>query len=155
MNTTAKYGMICGAAATLLSAVISVAPVQAQLAPTAPPVSPVHGYKHGEQRTDYLHKNTDIANEDASIRAKQHTETNAFHTQDAQLHAEDLAYRKAHNGQLGAGIAARLNRDRGLDKENELTAQHRATYKAQFNTLRADKQYSAKKERMQFKNVNK
>ena len=115
----------------------------------------MHGYKHGEQRTDYLHKNADIANEDASVRAKQHAETGTFHTEDAQLHAEDLAYRKAHGGKLGAGIAARIDKDRELDKENELTAQHRATDKAQFNTLRADKQYSAKKERMQFKNVNK
>ena len=148
MQTFPKLTLLCGAAAALLSGLVAATPASAKGYDRHDSSHKQHVKLSHQQHRDFEEKRSDIRHEDASVRNKQHKETERFHAQDARLHEKDLAYRAAHHGQLSGKEAARLDRQRQLDKERELTAQHRATYKAEYNKLRATRRYDDQKARL-------
>ena len=148
MQSLPKISLLCGAAAALLSGLVAVTPASAKGYDHHDSSHKQHVKLSRQQHRDFEKKRSDIKHEDASVRRKQHKETERFHAQDARLHEKDLAYRAAHHGRLSAQEAARLDRQRDLDKERELTAQHRATYKAEYNKLRATRRYNDQKDRI-------
>ncbi len=154
MQSIHKVTLLCGAAATLVSGLIAATPASAKGHDHHDVSHKQHVKLSHQQHRDFEKKRSDIKHEDASVRGKQHKETERFHAEDARLHEKDLAYRDAHHGRLSAGEADRLDRQRALDKERELTAQHRASYKAEYNKLRADRRYNDQKERIHLKEAH-